>query len=260
MKNRINKLFQEKKERILSVYFNAGYPNLEDTVPMIQELVKNYVDLMEIGMPFSDPVADGPVIQHSSLIALQNGMSIRKLFDQLKDIRQTVDIPLILMGYINPVLQYGVEAFCQRCKEIGIDGLIIPDLPMDVYEEEFKAVFEANGLHNIFLITPQTSEERLRKIDDVSTGFIYMVSSNSTTGAKTSVSELQNVYFDRVNSFGLKNPRLIGFGISNAETFANACQYSNGAIIGSAFVKALEGSDPLNQKVSGFINSIVTVS
>ncbi|MBW8325343.1 MAG: tryptophan synthase subunit alpha [Prolixibacteraceae bacterium] len=260
MNNRINKLFQKKKERILSVYFTAGYPNLEDTVPMIQELVKNGVDLIEIGMPFSDPVADGPVIQRSSLIALQNGMSIRKLFEQLKDIRQTVDIPLILMGYINPVLQYGVVAFCQKCKEIGIDGLIIPDLPMDVFEEEFKAVFEANDLHNIFLITPQTSEERLRKIDAVSTGFIYMVSSNSTTGAKTSVSELQNEYFERVNSFGLKNPRLIGFGISNAETFANACEYASGAIIGSAFVKALEGSDPTDRKVSRFINSIATVS
>lgn len=260
MNNRINKLFQDKKERILSVYFTAGYPNLEDTVPMIQELVKNGVDLIEIGMPFSDPVADGPVIQHSSLIALQNGMSIRKLFGQLKDIRQTVDIPLILMGYINPVLQYGVAAFCQKCKEIGIDGLIIPDLPMDVFEEEFKAVFEANDLHNIFLITPQTSEERLRKIDAVSTGFIYMVSSNSTTGAKTSVSDFQKEYFERVNSFGLKNPRLIGFGISNAETFANACEYASGAIIGSAFVKALEGSDPTDRKVSRFINSIATVS
>lgn len=260
MNNRINKLFQDKKERILSVYFTAGYPNLEDTVPMIQELEKNGVDLIEIGMPFSDPVADGPVIQHSSLIALQNGMSIRKLFGQLKDIRQTVDIPLILMGYINPVLQYGVAAFCQKCKEIGIDGLIIPDLPMDVFEEEFKAVFEANDLHNIFLITPQTSEERLRKIDAVSTGFIYMVSSNSTTGAKSSVSDFQKEYFERVNSFGLKNPRLIGFGISNAETFANACEYASGAIIGSAFVKALEGSDPTDRKVSRFINSIATVS
>jgi len=258
MSNRINKLFKEKKEQILSVYFTAGYPNLEDTVPMIQELVKNGVDLIEIGMPFSDPVADGPVIQHSSLIALQNGMSIRKLFDQLKDIRKTVDIPLILMGYINPVLQYGVEAFCQKCKEVGIDGLIIPDLPMDVYTEEFQSVFEANDLHNIFLITPQTSDERLRVIDDISSGFIYMVSSNSTTGAKTSVSDFQKQYFERVNSLHLKNPRLIGFGISNAETFANACQYANGAIIGSAFVKALEGSDPLGQKVSGFINSIAT--
>lgn len=258
--NRINKLFQEKNEQILSVYFTAGYPNLEDTVPVIQELVKNGVDLIEIGMPFSDPVADGPVIQHSSLIALQNGMSIRELFDQLKDIRQTVDIPLILMGYINPVLQYGVVAFCLKCKEIGIDGLIIPDLPMDVYKEEFQSVFKANNLHNIFLITPQTSDERLKAIDDISSGFIYMVSSNSTTGVKTNVSDFQKEYFERVNSLQLKNPRLIGFGISNAETFANACQYANGAIIGSAFVKALEGSGSLDQKVSSFINSIATKS
>jgi tryptophan synthase alpha chain len=258
MNNRINKLFQEKKEQILSVYFTAGYPNLEDTVPMIQELVKNGVDLIEIGMPFSDPVADGPVIQHSSLIALQNGMCIRKLFEQLKKIRQTVDIPLILMGYINPVLQYGVEAFCQKCKEVGIDGLIIPDLPMDVFQEEFQSIFEANDLHNIFLITPQTSEERLRKIDDVSTGFIYMVSSNSTTGAKTSVSDFQKQYFERVKSMALKNPRLIGFGISNAETFANACQYAHGAIIGSAFVKALGTDLPLADKVSQFVKSIAT--
>lgn len=256
--NRINKLFQEKKERILSIYFTAGYPNLEDTVPMIQELVKNGVDLIEIGMPFSDPVADGPVIQHSSLIALQNGMSIRKLFEQLKDIRKTVGIPLILMGYINPVLQFGVEAFCQRCKEIGIDGLIIPDLPMDVYEEEFKSIFEANNLHNIFLITPQTSGERLRQIDEASSGFIYMVSSNATTGAKTSVSSFQKEYFERINSVSLKNPRLIGFGISNAETFEHACQYASGAIIGSAFVKALEDDLPLTEKISRFIKSIAT--
>ena len=260
MNNRINKLFQEKKGQVLSVYFTAGYPNLEDTTQLIQELVKNGVDLIEIGMPFSDPVADGPVIQHSSLISLQNGMSIRKLFAQLKDIRQSVEIPLILMGYINPVLQYGVEAFCQKCNEIGIDGLIIPDLPMDVYEAEFKSVFEANNLHNIFLITPQTSDERLRKIDEVSTGFIYMVSSNSTTGAKTSVSDFQKLYFERVNLMSLKNPRLIGFGISNAETFRNACQYANGAIIGSAFVKALEGPNTIKQKVSAFINTIVTKS
>ena len=260
MNNRINKLFQEKKGQVLSVYFTAGYPNLEDTTPLIQELVKNGVDLIEIGMPFSDPVADGPVIQHSSLVALQSGMSIRKLFDQLKDIRQSVEIPLILMGYINPVLQYGVEAFCRKCNEIGIDGLIIPDLPMDVYEKEFKSVFEANNLHNIFLITPQTSDERLHKIDEVSTGFIYMVSSNSTTGAKTSVSDFQKLYFERVNSMSLKNPRLIGFGISNAETFMNACQYASGAIIGSAFVKALEGHNTIKQKVSAFINTIVTKS
>ncbi len=260
MNNRIDKLFQEKKERILSVYFTAGYPKLDDTVPLIQALQSNGVDLIEIGMPFSDPVADGPVIQNSSLIALQNGMSIRKLFGQLKDIRQLVDIPLILMGYINPVLQYGVDAFCKKCNEVGIDGLIIPDLPLSVYQEEYKAIFEANNLHNIFLITPQTSDERIRLIDEASSGFIYMVSSNATTGAQASVSDFQKRYFERINSLTLKNQRLIGFGISNAETFGNACRYANGAIIGSAFVKALEGSDSLEQKVSGFINSIVIQS
>lgn len=257
MNNRINKLFQHKTERVLSVYFTAGYPELDDTVSIIEELVKNDVDLIEIGMPFSDPVADGPVIQHSSLVSLQNGMSIKKLFEQLKDIRETVDIPLILMGYLNPVLQYGVDAFCKKCNEIGIDGLIIPDLPMDVYQEQFKTVFEANNLQNIFLITPQTSDDRLKLIDEVSSGFIYMVSSNSTTGAKSSVSDFQREYFERVKNSGIKNPRLIGFGISNAETFRNACQYASGAIIGSAFVKALEGGESLEQKVSEFINSIV---
>ncbi len=258
MNNRINKLFQEKGRNILSVYFTAGYPNLNDTVPTIHELVKNGVDLIEIGMPFSDPVADGPVIQHSSLIALQNGMSLHQLFDQLKDIRQSVSIPLILMGYINPVLQFGVEAFCQKCSEIGIDGLIIPDLPLLVYEEEYKSIFETNNLHNIFLITPQTSDERLRMIDEVSSGFIYMVSSNSTTGAKEGVSDFQKSYFERISKFGLKNPRLIGFGISSAETFRNACQYAQGAIIGSAFVNAIGADLPLEEKVSQFVKSIVT--
>jgi tryptophan synthase alpha chain len=256
MNNRINKLFQEKERNILSVYFTAGYPELKDTKTIIQELVKNGVDLIEIGMPFSDPVADGPVIQHSSLVALQNGMSVRELFGQLEDIRLSVDIPLILMGYINPVLQYGVEAFCKKCKELGIDGLIIPDLPLSVYEEEYKTIFEANDLHNIFLITPQTSDERLRMIDEASTGFIYMVSSNSTTGAKVGISDMQKSYFERINNFGLKNPRLIGFGISNAETFRNACQYAQGAIIGSAFVNTLGVDLPLNGKISKFIESI----
>jgi len=260
MNNRINKLFQEKKEGILSVYFTAGYPELNDTKTIIQELVKNGVDLIEIGMPFSDPVADGPVIQQSSLVALNNGMSVKKLFEQLQDIRQSVDIPLILMGYLNPVIQYGVEAFCLKCNEIGIDGLIIPDLPPSVYEDDYKAIFEASNLHNIFLITPQTDDERLRDIDQKSTGFIYMVSSNATTGAKTSVNQFQKEYFERIRSKNLKNPRLIGFGISNAETFAEACQFASGAIIGSAFVKCLEGDGNLAQKISGFINSIATQS
>lgn len=257
MYNRINQLFQEKTQNILSVYFTAGYPELKDTKKIIQELVKNGVDLIEIGMPFSDPVADGPVIQHSSLVALQNGMSVRELFSQLEDIRQSVDIPLILMGYINPILQYGLEAFCQKCREVGIDGLIIPDLPLSEYEEAYKSVFEANDLHNIFLITPQTSDERLRRIDEASSGFIYMVSSNSTTGAKAGISDMQKNYFERINTFGLKNRRLIGFGISNSQTFTNACQYAQGAIIGSAFVNYLGEEGSLEKKIQQFVDSIV---
>ncbi|MGE5427851.1 MAG: tryptophan synthase subunit alpha [Methylococcaceae bacterium] len=256
MKNRINKLFKDKENNILSVFFTAGYPHLEDTVPTIQELVKNGVDMIEIGMPFSDPVADGPAIQQSSLVALNNGMSVRVLFEQLKHIRQSVEVPLILMGYINPVLQYGMEAFCQKCKEIGIDGLIIPDLPLGVYQEEYQSIFEENNLHNIFLITPQTSDERLRQIDQASSGFIYMVSSNSTTGAKAGVTDVQNQYFERIKAFHLNNPRMIGFGISNADTFRNACHYANGAIIGSAFVNALAAQDPLTEKVARFIATI----
>lgn len=256
MNNRINTLFKEKQRNILSVFFTAGYPKLEDTVPTIEELVKNGVDMIEIGMPFSDPVADGPAIQHSSLVALKNGMSVKVLFEQLKDIRQSVNVPLILMGYLNPVLQYGMEAFCNKCREVGIDGLIIPDLPLSVYEEEYKSLFEANNLHNVFLITPQTSDERLRRIDEASSGFIYMVSSNSTTGVKQGVSDQQKSYFERIQSFGLKNPRLIGFGISNAETFRHACQYASGAIIGSAFVNALGADGPTGEKVARFMQSV----
>ena len=254
MNNRINKLFQEKERNILSVYFTAGYPELNDTKIIIQELVKNGVDLIEIGMPFSDPVADGPVIQHSSLVALQNGMSVRELFGQLEDIRQLVDIPLILMGYINPVLQYGVEAFLQKVqgdwhRRTNYSRFAL----VCVTRRSIRSIFEANDLHNIFLITPQTSDERLRLIDEASSGFIYMVSSNSTTGVKSGISDMQKNYFERINTFGLKNPRLIGFGISNAETFRNACQYAQGAIIGSAFVNALGADLPLKEKISRFI-------
>ncbi|MDX9882821.1 MAG: tryptophan synthase subunit alpha [Prolixibacteraceae bacterium] len=255
--NRINALFQKKNKNILSVYFTAGYPELNDTVTIVQKLEKNGADLVEIGMPFSDPVADGPIIQHSSLIALKNGMSVKKLFEQLKDIRKTVKIPLILMGYLNPVLQFGLENFCKKCSETGIDGLIIPDLPLDEYLSAYKPHFEAAGLRHILLITPQTSDERMRQIDAESSGFIYMVSSSSTTGIKQNVADYQTAYFERVNRLGLKKPRIIGFGISNRETFRNACQYANGAIIGSAFVKALEGEAALEQKITGFIKTIV---
>lgn len=257
MKNRINHLFQNKKENILSIYFTAGYPQLDDTVPMIEKLVANGVDLIEIGMPFSDPVADGPVIQNSSLVALHNAMSVKKLFEQLHGIREKVTIPLILMGYLNPVIQFGIERFCQECAAAGIDGLILPDLPLNEYQENYKETFDRYGLHNILLITPQTSEKRMSEIDEASSGFIYMVSSSSTTGAKTSVADFHTDYFERVQAMNLKNPRLIGFGISNKATFDNACRYAQGAIIGSAFVKALEGPQSLDRKISTFINQLV---
>ncbi|WP_411032286.1 tryptophan synthase subunit alpha [Spongiimicrobium sp. 3-5] len=236
--NRITQKLQENK-KLLSIYFTAGYPKLEDTVEIIQELEKNGVDLIEIGLPFSDPLADGPTIQQSSTAALKNGMQTTLLFKQLKDIRASVSIPLILMGYFNPILQYGVEAFCKRCKEIGIDGLILPDLPLDVYQENYEATFKKYGLINVFLITPQTSEARIRQIDDASEGFIYMVSSASVTGAKEGFGQEQQAYFERISGMALKNPQIVGFGISNKNTFQQATTHAKGAIIGSAFIKSL---------------------
>lgn len=253
MKNRIDSLTGNKKKNILSVYFTAGYPDLRDTVPIIELLEKNGVDLIEIGMPFSDPTADGPTIQLSSDVALKHGMSISVLFEQLSDIRAKVQIPLVLMGYFNPVLQYGIERFCNKCRKTGIDGLIIPDLPPDEYFREYRPYFEANGLHNIMLITPQTPSERIREIDDRSSGFIYMVSSSSVTGAGKKVEDFRIDYFTRVNNLNLKNPRLIGFGISDRATFDNACHYASGAIIGSAFVKALGQSGSLENKIADFV-------
>lgn len=255
--NRINTLFESKKENILSVYFTSGYPELNDTEKVITELVKNGTDLIEIGIPFSDPVADGPVIQKSSLKALQNGISLNLIFEQLKDIRQKVDIPLVMMGYLNPVLQYGIEAFCKKCNEIGVDGVILPDITPEIYEDEYKAIFEANNLHMIFLITPQSTDKRMRYIDSISNGFIYMVSSSSTTGAKSSIQNDQEAYFTRVNDLGLQSPRMIGFGISNKETFAKACDYANGAIIGSAFVKALQEEGSLEERIERFVKGVL---
>ena len=236
--NRIKQKLQEDK-KILSIYFTAGYPTLNDTVKIIQDLEQNGVDLIEIGLPFSDPLADGPTIQASSTAALKNGMTTTLLFEQLKDIRKTVSIPLILMGYFNPVLQYGVEAFCRKCEEIGIDGLILPDLPLDVYQKEYETLFKKHGLINVFLITPQTSEVRIKAIDDASEGFIYMVSSASTTGAKEGFGPEQSAYFERIAAMNLKNPQIVGFGISNAQTFQQATAQTKGAIIGSAFIKHL---------------------
>jgi len=251
--NRINQKLQEDK-KLLSIYFTAGYPNINDTVSIIQELEKNGVDMIEIGLPFSDPLADGPTIQASSTQALKNGMTTEVLFDQLKDIRKTVNIPLIIMGYFNPMFQYGVEAFCAKCEEIGIDGLIIPDLPVDVYHEEYQAIFEKHGLINVLLITPQTSVERIKFIDSVSNGFIYMVSSASVTGSKIGFGNDQETYFDRISNMELKNPQIIGFGISDNKTFTQATNYSKGAIIGSAFIKYITNNSLAD--IPNFVESI----
>ena len=253
MTNRINQKMQEDK-KLLSIYFTAGYPSLEDTVSIIQDLEHNGVDMIEIGLPFSDPLADGPTIQESSTRALHNGMTTEKLFEQLKDIRKTVSIPLIVMGYFNPMLQYGVEAFCKKCHEIGIDGIIMPDLPLDVYQEQYETIFKKYGLLNVFLITPQTSEERIREIDKASNGFIYMVSSASVTGSKSGFGEVQETYFNRIASLNLANPQIVGFGIKDAKTFQQATKTAKGAIIGSAFIKHLTATG--THKIGEFVAAI----
>jgi len=253
--NRINQKLQENK-KLLSIYFTAGFPKISDTVSIIENLEKSGVDFIEIGLPFSDPLADGPTIQASSTQALGNGMTSEVLFNQLKDIRKTVSIPLIIMGYFNPMMQYGVENFCKKCAEIGIDGLIIPDLPVDVYNDHYKSIFEKYGLINVFLITPQTSLERIQFIDKISEGFIYMVSSASVTGSQNDFGKSQDDYFKRIADLNLKSPQIIGFGISNAETFTKATKYAKGAIIGSAFVKYLDenGTENIHKFVSGIID------
>jgi tryptophan synthase alpha chain len=246
--NRIHKLFQTKRNHILSVYFTAGFPESNDTAAIIEELAANGVGMIETGIPFSDPTADGAVIQQSSRKALQNGMSIRILFEQLQDIRSKVDIPLVMMGYLNPLMQYGFENFCRDCRRTGIDGLIVPDLPLDTFLAEYKAVTERYGLEFVFLITPETSEERIRTIDKHTNGFIYMVSSAATTGEQKSF-DGQIAYFNRINAMQLKNPRMIGFGISNRDTLNSAFQHASGAIIGSAFIKALMQTNDIKKAV-----------
>jgi tryptophan synthase alpha chain len=240
--NRIKELFQKKKD-ILSIYYTAGYPSLGDTVAIAEALQESGADLLEIGFPYSDPVADGPTIQASSKQALDNGMDLKLLFEQLKDLRTKVTVPVLLMGYVNPMLQFGVENFCKACVEVGVDGCIVPDLPMVEYEALYESVFAAHGLSNIFLVTPQTSVERIHKIDSLSNGFIYLLSSSATTGQNLQVGDTTEAYFSRIADLKLKNPTMIGFGISSKETFDKACQYANGAIIGSAFVKAVDKSD-----------------
>lgn len=248
--NRIKQLFEKKNQNILSIYFTAGYPNLNDTCTVIKELENNGIDLIEIGIPFSDPMADGPTIQASGTIALRNGMTLRILFEQLQDIRKEVAIPLIMMGYLNPIMQYGFENFCKKCNEIGVDGAIIPDLPFDDYIKEYKPIADKYDIKIVMLITPETSEERIHLIDDHTDGFIYMVSSASTTGAQNSFNEDKQAYFKKINKMNLKNPRLIGFGISNKSTLESAQANANGAIIGSKFITLLKDSKNIKEAVS----------
>jgi tryptophan synthase alpha chain len=256
MMNRIDKLFKEKQNDILSVYFTAGYPLLDSTTGIIKALEDAGTDIVEIGIPFSDPMADGPVIQRSNEIALKNGMSLKLLFSQLYNIRKKVKIPLLLMGYINPVMQFGFENFCRQCMENGIDGVIIPDMPPIVYLEEYHSVFEKYNLYNILLISPLSDDNRIRTIDEISRGFIYMVSSSSVTGAKGSFSDVQLSYFNRVKDLKLNNPVMVGFGISNHLTFINACEYGRGGIIGSAFIKILGEEGNLAEKIGQFFGEI----
>jgi len=253
--NRLNKLFESKKDNLLSIYFTAGYPELNTTVDIAEALEKAGVDFLEIGFPYSDPVADGPTIQHSSEKALENGMNLNQLFEELKDLRKRVSIPILLMGYVNPMVQYGIERFCKKAAEVGVDGVIVPDLPMYEYENLYSKHFIENGLSNIFLVTPQTSEERIRKIDGLTNSFIYLLSSSSITGKNLEVSNAIEDYYKRIKAMQLTNPAIIGFGISNNETFTKACEYARGAIVGSAFVKFLATENYL-EKIPEFVKTI----
>jgi tryptophan synthase alpha chain len=253
MTNKLTELFKNKPKNLLNIFFTAGYPQLEDTNTLLNALENSKVDLIEIGIPFSDPLADGPTIQDSSKIALENGMSIEKLFLQLEN--HTPKTPLLLMGYLNPVMQYGFEAFCKKCKEVGVDGIIIPDLPMHIYQAEFKEVFEKYNISNIFLVTPHTSEKRIREIDTNSNGFIYAVSSASTTGSKTDFSAATD-YLGKLREMNLNTPILTGFNIKNKQNFQDACSYVNGAIIGSEFIRQITDVEDISIAAKKYIQSI----
>jgi tryptophan synthase alpha chain len=252
---RIGKLISIKKGKLLNVYCTAGYPTQDSTLQVMKALQDNGADMIELGMPYSDPLADGPVIQASSSKALANGMTIAKLFAQLKDFRNEIHLPVILMGYMNPVLQYGFEKFCADAKAVGIDGLILPDLPVYEFETEYDAVIQQYGLDFIFLVTPETSDERIKKLDSLSNGFLYAVSSSSTTGKDKNMSDVHE-YLQRLKSLQLKNPVLVGFGIKDKETFDAACAHANGAIIGTAYIKALEGPGDIASCTKQFLHSI----
>ena len=253
---RIAELFQRKNKGIVSIYCTAGYPKLDSTIKVIKALQENEVDMIELGMPYSDPLADGPIIQGSSTIALKNGMTIKTLFEQLKDFRKEINIPVILMGYMNPVLQYGFEKFCADAAATGIDGLILPDLPEYEFEMEYGAIIKKYGLDFIFLVTPETSDERIKKLDELSSGFLYAVSSSSTTGSSKNMAEVER-YLQKLENLGLRNLILVGFGIRDRATFVAACQHANGAIIGTAFIRALEDAGDEQQSVKQFLKTII---
>lgn len=254
--NRIDQLFANKKKNILNVYCTAGYPNLNSTVEVLTALQQNGVDLVEIGMPYSDPLADGQVIQQSNMVALDNGMSISILFEQLQSVREIIQVPIILMGYMNPIMQYGLEKFCAAAEAVGVDGIILPDLPMYEFETTYQQLFKKHGLKFIFLVTPETGEERIRKIDSLSSGFLYAVSSSSTTGNNKAISD-QSAYFKKLHDMQLNNPILVGFGIKDKETFQSAAENTNGAIIGSAYIKALQNSNNIQATTKEFLNAIL---
>jgi tryptophan synthase alpha chain len=254
--SRLDNLFQQKSHRILNVYCTAGFPTLQSTVNIMKALQENGVDLIELGMPYSDPLADGPVIQASSAKALHNGMTISTLFDQLKEFRKEITVPVILMGYLNPLLQYGFEKFCAKAAEVGIDGIIIPDIPMYEFEQEYSDIVKKQGLDFIFLVTPETSEERIKQLDKLSSGFLYAVSSSSITGSDKDFSPVET-YLQKLQELKLKNPVLVGFGIKDKVTFNMACKYANGAIIGSAYIKTLSTNENVELATKEFLNGIL---
>ena len=254
--NRLTRLFAQGKKNLLNIYCTAGFPKLNDTLPIIKALENSGADIVELGIPYSDPLADGPVIQQSGTKALENGMTVKVLFEQLKDLRKEVNLPIVLMGYINPVLQYGIEAFCAKCEEIGVDGLILPDLPVQQYMEHYQTLFEKHNLSNIFLITPRSSEERIKYLDQCSSGFIYAVSTLSTTGSATANMDTSEEYLQQIGNMGLKNPILTGFNIKDKESFDSASKHTHGGIIGSAFIRHIENSTDLDTDIQQFIYKI----
>lgn len=254
--NRIDNVFVQNTHKILSIYFTAGFPHLNDTMPILQWVQQYGAHMVELGMPFSDPLADGPVIQHSSTVALKNGMSLSLLFEQLANMRATVHIPVLLMGYFNPVYQYGFENFCKSCAAVGVDGFIIPDLPVEEYRQQYMKIARQYGLYHVLLVTPQTSEERIRYIDSITEGFLYAVSSYSTTGGSKPL-EASQAYFKRLETMHLKHPVMVGFGIRDRETFATACRYARGGIIGTAFIQTLEKPGNMEQNIRNFLHAVL---